>query len=285
MNGSRKYFHVYTKGLENYIVFQDREDYIAGMNYVATTAFSCSVDMLAFTLMSNHFHFALYATEDEAKRFINLYKQVISAYVRRKYGISQILRYDQTSCKEIDLENEGLKKIIAYILNNPVKAGVNFLAQNYEWGSCRYYFSNIRFEDGVPVRSIGERRLREILHSKVKLSESYRLNSQGYIDPRSYLNIEFVEKLFKRASSMEYFLNIAGKSDKKDGPISFNDSTVCICLSEILEKQYDSVSVCQLPFSARQRIVIYLKSKLGCQAKQIARVTNLDLKDVFELLG
>lgn len=285
MNSSKKYFHVYTKGLENYIVFQEREDYVAGMNYVATTAFSCAVDMLAFALMSNHFHFAVFCTEDEARRFINLYKQVVSTYVRRKYGISNVLRYEQTCCKEIYLDDEGLKRIIAYILNNPVKAGINCLPQNYEWSSCRFYFSNIQPEHCIPVNSIGERKRREMLHSKVKLSDNYTFNSHGYIEPTSYLNVEFVERLFKRASSFEYFLNISGKADKKDGPISFNDTTVCTCLSEILEKQYDSVSVCHLPLSARQRIVIYLKSKLGCQAKQIARVTNLDLKEVFELLG
>jgi REP element-mobilizing transposase RayT len=53
------YFHVYTKGLEDALVFRDREDFVAGMNLVAVVCFSVNVRLLAFVLMSNHVHFVV----------------------------------------------------------------------------------------------------------------------------------------------------------------------------------------------------------------------------------
>ena len=81
-----KFYHVYTKGLEENLIFRDRADYITGMNYIALCTFITEIDMLAFTLMSNHFHFVIYGTAEEAKRFIDLYKTYISKYIHRKYG-------------------------------------------------------------------------------------------------------------------------------------------------------------------------------------------------------
>ena len=75
------YYHVYTKGLEDYVIFQEREDYVVGMNYVAVAAFRSGVSILAFVLMSNHFHFVVYANRSDAVRFICLYKQLISRYL------------------------------------------------------------------------------------------------------------------------------------------------------------------------------------------------------------
>ena len=70
-----RYYHVYTKGLDSDIIFRDDEDYIAGMNIVAITHFKGSVKILAFVLMSNHFHFVIYGNRVSVIQFINIYKE------------------------------------------------------------------------------------------------------------------------------------------------------------------------------------------------------------------
>ena len=124
-----RFHHVYIKGLENNIIFREREDFIAGMNYVAISTFSTCISMLAFTLMSNHFHFVVYGTAQEAKGFIDLYKNLIGRYVRNKYGTEQLLRRVSTGCKTIEQSNDALKSIIAYVLRNHIKAGINVSVQ------------------------------------------------------------------------------------------------------------------------------------------------------------
>ena len=254
--------------------------------YIAICVHLTSIDLLAFVLMSNHFHFVTRSGHDEAVRFINLFKQLIASYLRNKYGIVKALHQCIAECKEIDLTDEGLKKIIAYILNNPVKAGINCAPQNYEWSSCRCYFSNIGTSKHLtPISSLGTRKARSILHSKCHLNDSYLINEDGYIEPASYINIQFVEKLFKRASSLGYFLNSLSRTDRKEMPVSYSDSTIISCLKEILEKQYDSLSISELPEESVIRIIRYLKNKLACSPKQIARILNLEVKRVIQVIN
>ena len=92
MNDMKRYYHVYTKGLEQDVIFRERADYIVGMNYVPVSLHGLDLQLLAFVLMSNHFHFVIYGTKDECDRFINLYKLLVSRYVRIRYGTAKILR-------------------------------------------------------------------------------------------------------------------------------------------------------------------------------------------------
>ena len=66
------YFHVYTKGLEDRLIFRDREDFIAGMNLVAVVCFSVEVRLLAFVLMSNHVHFVVRGSREEVERCLGV---------------------------------------------------------------------------------------------------------------------------------------------------------------------------------------------------------------------
>lgn len=57
-----EYCHVYTLGLETDIVFRDKEDFCMGMNAIAVLHSKSTMSILAFVLMSNHFHFILHAS-------------------------------------------------------------------------------------------------------------------------------------------------------------------------------------------------------------------------------
>ena len=102
------------------------------------------------------------------------------------------------------MSNESLKRLIAYVLNNPVKAGINCMPQNYEWGSGCCYFSNFdKIHNKHPLSDFGVREQIALLKSEVKLDGAYLVNDSGYIDPSSYVNVGFVERLFGRARSLE----------------------------------------------------------------------------------
>lgn len=282
----RRYFHVYTKGLEDDIIFKERADFIAGMNYVPVAMAGLCIDLLAFVLMSNHFHFIIYADKHECERFIDNYKRLVSRYVRNKYGTSKILRAVKTSCCVIEQADEGLKRLIAYVLNNPVKAGINCMPQNYEWGSGRCYFTN--YEDKSFLRRLSEFGVRQqiaILRSGVKLNQDYIITDSGYIDPQSYIDFKSVERIFVRARSMEYFLSVSNKtSGDKDGPVSFSDSLVLSGLGEILEKKYGVENVSDLSIEVRRKVVLEIRKQFNSTPKQLARVLKCSLNEIIATL-
>ena len=236
----KRFYHVYTKGLEHDVIFREHADYVVGMNYVPVSLHALDLRLLAFVLMSNHFHFMVYGTESEALSFINLYKRMISRFISNKYGTRKLMKAVQTSCSEIDVRNEGLKRIIAYVLNNPVKAGINCMPQNYEWGSGACYFSNKDpFADTIELTSMGVRAQIRLLKSETKVKQGYRINSSGYIVPQSYVDTDFVENLYGRARSLEYFLSTSNRHDgENDAPVTFSDTLVMSFINEMLEKRW-----------------------------------------------
>ena len=277
-----KFYHVFTKGLEDDVIFRNRDDYVVGMNYVPVALAISKVAMIAFVLMSNHFHFIIYGDYDGAVRFIDMYKRLVSRYVRNKYGVKKILRAVKTTCSEINCEDEGLKRLIAYALNNPVKAGVNYLPQNYEWGSGKCYFSNMdHMLDTRPISDLSVRERCRVLKSEVEVDGAYRINSHGYIEPGSYVKVEFVESLFRFSRSMEYFLNISSRVDsRKDDRVVYSDTLVMLGLQELLEKKYESLTFADLSFENKRMVLSEVRKQFNCPPKQLARVLGISLKDV-----
>lgn len=287
----KKYYHVYTKGLEDDVIFRDRSDYVVGMNYVPVALRISGVDVLVFVLMSNHFHFLVYADRLSSMKFIDTYKRLIARYISNTYGVAKLLRTVETGCSEVDLNDEALKRLIAYILNNPVKAGVNCFPQNYEWGSGKCYFSNFDYtKDSRPLSELGTRERRSLLHSRAILDDNYMINSQGYVEPESYVRKDLVEKIFRSAKSFEYFLSISSRDLKIDSSedfkqVVFSDTLVLSGVNEILEKRYESLDVSELSELNRSKLILELRKVFNAPPKQLARVLGLTLREVVNSLN
>ena len=71
---TKDYWLVTTEHLKEGVWFRDEEDYKVGMNYVAVLSFILGVTVLSFSLMSNHVHFVLYCTYEDARAFTDTFK-------------------------------------------------------------------------------------------------------------------------------------------------------------------------------------------------------------------
>lgn len=287
MKKTMGYFHVYTKGLEEALVFRDREDFVAGMNLVAVVCFSVNVRLLAFVLMSNHVHFVVKGSRAEAERFISLYKNLMSRYLRGRYGCAAFLRRVETSVMQVECENDGLKRLIAYVLNNPVKAGIMCVPQGYEWSSARCYFNSM--DKTLDTRMVGEfgvDEARALFHSKKRLPADWRVCSSGYVIPESYIDVGEVEKCFGTSRSFEYFLSSSLSVRKSISEnVTFSDAVLEAAMGELLDKKYDVSDVSELDGFLRSHLVRDLKSRFGAPTQQLARVVGMSLKEVLRCLG
>ena len=81
------YFHICTDGNAVPWIFQDDEDFIAGVNRIGICSVTSETDTIAYTLMDNHGHFIMYGTLLSCKRFINTYKCLTGKHISRKYKI------------------------------------------------------------------------------------------------------------------------------------------------------------------------------------------------------
>lgn len=105
-----EFFLISTDHLCEQLWFKDDEDFKAGMNFVAILAFVTGITVLSFSLMSNHVHFVVQATWEEAGAFINRFKQLYAFYYRKKYGIKKFLRRNGVDRQRLDVTGESLER-------------------------------------------------------------------------------------------------------------------------------------------------------------------------------
>ena len=211
---NRIYF-LSTEHLENSLWFREDEDFKVGMNYVAIEAArKPNVSVLSFILMSNHVHFVLKGTREDAISFVEDFKMRYSKYYSRKYGITELLRRNRINVREIPYQDEAVEKAIAYVHMNAVVANICSEAGQYPWGTGNTFF-NPTPSRGTPLGKLGVREKRRLLRSAYSsLPGEWLIGEEGYILPKMYVNVRDVEALFRYPKRLNYFLRTSSKAKK-----------------------------------------------------------------------
>ena len=129
-----EYYHAFTRGLKKDLLFYGDAEFLYGMNIIPRYLKLSGTRLLAFCLMDNHVHFVLEGCRAACNQFIINYKRTVFSFLKK--------------CRERDIpettvpgivgieSTDSLLTVIAYVLRNPVAAGINYLPQDYKWSSA-----------------------------------------------------------------------------------------------------------------------------------------------------
>lgn len=129
-----EYYHAFTRGLEKDLLFYGDAEFLYGMNIIPRYLKLSGTRLLAFCLMDNHVHFVLEGCRAACNQFIINYKRTVFSFLKK--------------CRERDIpettvpgivgieSTDSLLTVIAYVLRNPVAAGIDYLPQDYKWSSA-----------------------------------------------------------------------------------------------------------------------------------------------------
>lgn len=166
------YYHIYNRGVEKRHIFMDEMDYAVFLSYLKTyllpkderelqntladenanyaqkaeatkllrmNNFSDDIELLAYCLMMNHFHFLVKQTQSTSiDSFMNSLLTRYSMYFNRKY--KRVGHLFQGTYKAVLVESEEqLLHLSRYIHNNPSSKGVPF--QTYAYSSYGDYLN------------------------------------------------------------------------------------------------------------------------------------------------
>ena len=275
------YFHVCTDGTIVPWMFQDDEDFIAGINRIAFSHLKTYAIILAYVLMDNHVHFVLYGTMPQCKEFITLYKRLTGKWILIKYGLSDYLRHLPTDIIRIDSE-ERLLNTIAYLDRNALMAGYCKLPGEYPWGSARYYFkekSSTEFNRLVADLTKNERR--SILRTRTVIPGDWKINQFGMINPLCFLDLKKVESYYKSPLRYMYFL-----AKKQEGIVEQDlehsqkafipDKEMRIIVSKLAGELFGVTNVKQLDVKSRLILARRLRYDYASTVKQISRMLHLE---------
>lgn len=128
----------FTRGLERDLLFYGDADFLYGMNIIPRYLKLSGIRLLAFCLMDNHVHFVLEGCRAGCNQFIINYKRTLLSFLKK---CRERVIPETTVPGTVGIEGtDRLLTVIAYVLRNPVAAGINYLPQDYKWGSASTYF-------------------------------------------------------------------------------------------------------------------------------------------------
>lgn len=274
------YYHLSSHGLEKSDIFKNKADFIAGMNDIAICVLGFDVRILCFCLMSNHFHFLLYGTSEECRRFSNEYKRRCAIRMRRTAGEVHGLKDVDIQMDKVESQ-EYLENVIAYILRNPLAAGILMMPYHYPWSSASLYFKDDSRHKGETLGGMGVRQRNRILKSRVSVPGHYMVDDDCMIFPSCYVDAETVEKIFRHPSRLMMLLakRVENDVEIKLGiaqNVTMTDQEMLTQMRELIVKEFRKDSIVQLTMAQRLKLCALLKRNFSAGVKQIARITRLD---------
>ena len=144
------YYHIYNRGVNKKIIFNNNTDYAVFLNILKRHLgnqeqkdlsgrpyyqFGADLELLAFCLMPNHFHLFLYQGQDN-RAIESFMRKTITAYAmyyNHTHGRIGPLFQDRYKASLID-NDAYLHHISRYIHRNPLQYNT------YEWSSLPYYY-------------------------------------------------------------------------------------------------------------------------------------------------
>ena len=282
------FFLITTDHLETRLWFLDDDDFKTGMNYVATVAFLLGVRVIAFILMSNHVHFVLECTREQAVRFITEFKRLYSRYLNQKHGAKELLRDNGVDIQELRLGDESLERAIAYVQMNCVAANICLEPAAYPWGTGRTFFQ-VSAKRRQCLGALSARKKNKLLHSKMILPAGWMLGEDGYILPESYVPVRFVESLFRSPRRMQYFLQNSSKAKRildrieKDLP-AFRDQVILAAIPDLCHSLFQKRSFEELDIPQKTELARQIRYRFSADIHQIARVSGMPYQQIASLL-
>lgn len=286
---SGPFYHLSTKPLENGVIFQDDEERRIAINWMAILSKEFDVEILAFALMSNHFHFIIRGRLVDGLIFFRMLKKKLSTFFSRR-GRSGVL--DKV---DVDPDTQAISSLkqfrneIAYVIRNPYVARTDVNPFAWPWCSGYLYFNPLLpLLKSTSVGTLTFRQKREITRSsEVNLDSSFQ-ERNGMITPESFVNYRLVEQLFTSAQKFTWWVmkNVEAQhetANRLGEKPNLNDDELFVTAQQLARSEFGYDGVQGLSLQQRKELAVILKNKWSASNGQVARMARLDLSVVNEM--
>ena len=139
------YYHIVNRGVEQRVVFKEKEDYERFEALMCFYAKSFGITIHNYCLMSNHYHLLIEITHPNLSKFMRQLNMNYAIYFNRKY--QRVGHLWQGRFKSWYVTDEAyLFTLMCYIEQNPLKAGIVKDIAHYPYSSYHYFID----EDTLP---------------------------------------------------------------------------------------------------------------------------------------
>ena len=134
------YHHVMNRGYDGKPIFKERKDKEYFLSLLRLYSEKLKIRIFAYCLMDNHYHLIL---ENSSGRMSDFLKQLNGNFgsLYRSEHVGKGYVFQGRFKSMLIQDNSYLLLSIAYILHNPVRAGLVSNFHEYEWSSASYYYN------------------------------------------------------------------------------------------------------------------------------------------------
>ncbi len=242
-------YHIILRGINRQDIFYDDDDFQHFLKTVGQTKTENQYTVHAYCLMSNHIHLLIRENTDNISRIMSRIGSSYAWWYNRKYDRSGHVfqgRYG-SECVE---DNTYLLTVMRYIHNNPVKAGMVRVPEEYKWSSLQAYYGGREY----PVKLTETDFILGIIHVE---------RSKAVDRLREFMGQENDDKCLEDEIHKR----------KSDGEVKTEIET--LMNGELIGKLQG------MEKAQRNEILRKIKESEGVTLRQIARVTGLSLNIVY----
>lgn len=148
------YFHVMVRGINKEYIFLTEEMKEKYKKLLKENIQKSNVKLLSYCIMSNHSHMLMYASnpQEMSKLMQKINTSFARLYNRKNNRIGFVFR-DRFSVQQIK-NKQHLYNCLAYIHNNPIKAGIVKNPQDYKYSSYREWLGQQEIIDQMSYKLV-----------------------------------------------------------------------------------------------------------------------------------
>jgi len=132
------FYHIYNRGNNHQAIFFERENYLYFLRLVRQHLTTNGVDVVAYCLMPNHYHFLVYLTDETLSDAMKSLSLSYTKAMNQRFNRVGVLFQGRFHCIHVD-QSDYLVNLSRYIHLNPVKAGLVQQAEEWEFSSYLEY--------------------------------------------------------------------------------------------------------------------------------------------------
>jgi REP element-mobilizing transposase RayT len=141
-------YHIMVRGINRQDIFHDDEDMQRYLETIARMKKENRFEVYGFCLMTNHVHILVQEKEEEISRIMKRIGTSYAWWYNSKYDRVGHLFQDRYKSEGVD-NDAYLLSVIRYIHKNPVIAGLAQEPEDYRWSSCRVYYGQKEYSEGL----------------------------------------------------------------------------------------------------------------------------------------
>ena len=279
-------FHLYSSPIESQVIIANTFSRDLSITYLAVAAQETGVVVLAYAVMSNHFHFILKGSREKCQAFFVRFRSLLDIYLSRNEKIT-LFKTAVAGLTEITSLKQ-FRNEVAYVLRNPYVARTDINPILCEWTSAPLYFNPKIEKAGKPFAKLTTREKRAVFRSEnLSVPDDWRI-VDNHVDPASFVDYPFVEAMF--AHTRQY-INTLLKNVEAQVEIALSHNEVPVIPDEELlpmvlrlcHDLFHQEGIRSLLDYQKKQLAKEVRNRFHTSVSQLARLIGLSQKELLAL--